>query len=168
MLSASASAWGAGSCQMNEEPWGHPDVPAPPFLQRKQTSEGWRRAGLGTVQGGGGGTSSHTISQTPGRHSTGKREATNQTAGEGLEETFLQGRRSDGRRARGKMLPSISHRETQVKTTVRHSLTPTRLAIVKKPKTIKQPVLGGLWRNQNPHTLWVGTWKGVWPFLKIT
>lgn len=32
---------------MNEEPWGHPDIPAPPVLRRKQTSEGWRRAGHG-------------------------------------------------------------------------------------------------------------------------
>ena len=48
------SAWGVGSCQMNEEPGGHPDVPAPPFLQRKQTSEGWRRAGLrGQCRGAG-------------------------------------------------------------------------------------------------------------------
>lgn len=43
----------------------------------------------------------------------------------------------------------INHRETQVETTVRHDLTPTKMAVVKRKnqraKTRKQQVSVGMW-----------------------
>ena len=47
------------------------------------------------------------------------------------ERTFSQGY-TDGQQAYGKMLGTVSHREMQIKTTIRYHLTLVRMTVMKK------------------------------------